>query len=76
MVEFGCLKDKKLCIGPECALFTSTTDCAPKSWALSLERIALASEKIAGAMEKGSQMTTTLPPFMARALSGGCLPTE
>jgi hypothetical protein len=49
-MDFNCLKDKKLCVGTECDLFMRPNDCAVKSFALSLERIALASEKIAEIM--------------------------
>jgi hypothetical protein len=47
MMDFNCLKDKKLCVGTECDLFMRPNDCAVKSFALSLERIAIALEKIA-----------------------------
>ena len=46
MDEFKCLKDKELCIGAECDLFMRPNDCAVKSWAISLERIAVALEQI------------------------------
>jgi len=51
-MDFECLKNKAKCVREECDLFMRPNDCAPKSWAISLERIATVLEEIVDAMKR------------------------
>ena len=51
-MEFDCLKDETKCLKDACSLFMRPNDCAIKSLAISVERIAVALEEIVSIKNK------------------------